>query len=245
MTVGSRLGFLMIFLIFLDGEFKWFDLKPYYFLYLFIIFNLLLLDYWLSHHGINGFILQKHIKKHDFQKIGQLSKEETIALIDWYAFWLANFTGSFIRLNRLTSFQIAGGFNDLLSFERVALGLPNSTLSVVKKLVKNWSFADEQVFKVYYVVKIKKRAYFFLWTLFWQRKIDHRMNARYTDYLLDVYNKNYLEFSIWLLNRLIDGEDIYHVYQSYNFVQFSAKQKVSKKNYYKNLLKGSFYSLKN
>lgn len=203
----------------------------------------LLVDYYVKNHLLFDQDLHYRLAQAESEILFQrFSQAEIEQLINWYAQWLALFTGTFGRLCDLCAFQIAGSSTDLLTFQKQhSLFVINN--DGIEVLVKKLNLADEQVFKIYYGSQIKKRAFKYLRSMHAYHR--QKLQSQYLDQLLDSYGKSYYEYGIFLIGRLRDGADVrslydglidYHADVSSNFVE-----RIKQKKY---LIQSSVVSLK-
>lgn len=192
----------------------------------------LLVDYYVKNHLLFDQNLHYRLEQSESEILfKRFSQSEIEQLIDWYAQWLALFTGTFGRLCDLCAFQIAGSSADLLTFQK------RHSLSVIdndgiEDLIEKMNLADEQVFKIYYGSRIKQRAFKYLRPMHAYHR--QKLQSQYLDQLLDSYGKSYYEYGIFLIGRLRDGADVrslydglieYHVDASRSFVERIKQQK--------------------
>lgn len=203
----------------------------------------MLVDYYLKNHLLFDQNLHNRLKEKEksilFERFSQSQIEQ---LVDWYAQWLALFTGTFGRLLDLCAFQVAGTSMDLLKFQHDhQLMMINDT--GIQELVSNLNLSDEQVFKIYYGSRIKRRAFKYLRKMHGYHK--QKLQSQYLDQLLDTYGKSYYEYGIFLIKRLCAGDDVrslydglveYHVNSSNSVIDRVIQQKY--------LLQSSVMSLK-
>lgn len=192
----------------------------------------LIIDYYVKNHLLFDQDLHYRLAQSESEILfKRFSQSEIEKLIDWYAQWLALFTGTFGRWCDLCAFQIAGSSTDLLTFQK------QHSLSVidndgVETLVPKLNLADEQVFKIYYGSRIKQRAFKYLRPMHAYHR--QKLQSQYLDQLLDSYGKSYYEYGIFLIGRLRAGEDVrslydglveYHMDVSNSFVERIKQQK--------------------
>lgn len=204
-------------------------------------FGCLIIDHFCNQHLLFNFGIHQQIAFNEKSLLNSLTKKEQQQLVDWYADWLALFTHSFGRWCDLCVFQIAGTMEDLLEFRRKQrLFFIDS--SIAEQFVKKWDGADEQVFKVFYGSKIKRKSFFKMIKLTWQVKY-HNTRREYLEFLLDRYGKHYYEYGIFLVDRVRAGDDVRSLYTGLTWYQDVAMS-FSRKAYAKAILQSSAYSLK-
>ena len=198
-------------------------------------------DSFCRHHLLFNENIHQHLRKTEYDFFNEISVTDCDRLIEWYADWLAEFTHSVGRWFDLCAFQIAGSMQDLLTF-REREGLDHINPLIAEKYVGKWTQSDEQVFKIYYGAKIKRRAFLKVLKIMWRYRY-RKMRSKYLDFLLDRYGKHYCEFGIFLVDRVRLGDDIRQLYDgliSYHDVTSS----VSKWDQRKMIVQSSVYSLK-
>lgn len=183
----------------------------------------LLVDYYVKNHLLFDQNLHYRLEQSESEILfKRFSQSEIEQLIDWYAQWLALFTGTFGRLCDLCAFQIAGSSADLLAFQKQhVLSVINN--NGIEPLVNKLNLADEQVFKIYYGSQIKKRAFKYLRQMHTYHR--QKLQSQYLDQLLDSYGKSYYEYGIFLIGRLRAGDDVRPLYDG--LIEFHANSSSS------------------
>lgn len=231
-------GFFFASILIIRGKWSASVVRQYGLLFYYVCYSA---DSFCRHHLLFNENIHQRLRKTEYDFFNEISVTDCDRLIEWYADWLAVFTHSLGRWFDLCAFQIAGSMRDLLAF-REREGLDQINPLIAEKYVGKWTQSDEQVFKIYYGAKIKRRAFLKVLKIMWRYRY-RKMRSKYLDFLLDRYGKHYCEFGIFLVDRVRLGDDIRRLYDgliSYQDVTGS----VSKWDQRKMIVQSSVYSLK-
>lgn len=246
MSVGTRL--FLVFFLFLIFSFQ-IEIIPVKMLRpigFSVFFGIWIFEYWLDKQGLDTFELKRQIKEDGM--LIELSKEELMILIKWYAFWLALFTGSLGRWFDLVSFQIAGRFDDLKLFMQEHPELIKYcpvNVHDVGKILQKCTLGQEQAFKFYYAWTIKQKAFHYLFFIVIYHRLKHGKYAHmYVEGLLDRYGKHYVEYGIFMVSRMRSGDHVREIYEGVDNGNVQMKDYKPNPSTVKMKFSGSLYQLK-